>query len=173
MSKSKTGPDALTMSSEDYLETIMLLDETHDVVRVKDVAQRMVVKKPSVISAIKTLEKKGLAVHEHYGFIKLTPEGLRIAEKVYANHKLLYAFFTQVLGVDHGIADKDACLVEHHISEETRQHLIKFIEFVNKYPDKDKEAPWLLNFRHYAKTGEVKLCSPLDTEDSAKNDSHT
>ncbi|MEA2101123.1 MAG: metal-dependent transcriptional regulator [Thermodesulfobacteriota bacterium] len=159
------------MSSEDYLETIMLLDETHDVVRVKDVAQKMGVKRPSVVSAIKSLGKKGLAVHEHYGFIKLTSEGMRIAERVYANHKLLYAFFTQVLGVNHEIADRDACMVEHNISEETRQKLIKFIEFVNKHPD--KEAPWLLNFRHYAKTGKVRLCSPMDTADAGKDDNST
>lgn len=156
---------SLSQSLEDYLETIMLLDREQDAVRVKDVAENMGVKKPSVVSAVRSLEEKGYLVHEHYGFIKLTSKGLEIAEDVYRNHQLLYTFFSTVLGVDDEIADKDACMIEHYISDHTRDRLIKFIEFVNRYPSEGEDAQWLVNLRHYMETGDVLGCRYMGTKD--------
>ncbi len=156
---------SLSQSMEDYLETIMLIAAEQEVVRVKDVAAKMGVKKPSVVSALKALSERGLLLHEHYGYIKLTPGGMQVAQGVYAKHRLLFEFFTRVLGVDEQTADHDACMIEHYIGDQTRERLLKFIEFVRRYPEEDREAPWLLNFRHYLETGEVKLCeSRVDKE---------
>ena len=161
----KNNAKALSSNQEDYLETIMLLDDEQEVVRVKDVASKMGVKKPSVVSALKSLTEKGMVEHEHYGYIRLTTSGRKVAEGVYHKHRLLYEFFTRVLDVDEETADSDACSLEHHISNLTKDRLIKFIEFVNNFPKQDREAQWLLNFKGYLKTGKVELCSKFEMSD--------
>jgi len=163
----KKQEKSLSSNQEDYLETIMLLDDEQNVVRVKDVAARMGVKKPSVVSALKSLAEKGMVEHEHYGYIRLTDAGRKVAEGVYHKHRLLYEFFTRVLDVDEATADRDACFLEHHISSLTQERLIRFIEFVNNFPKQDQEAQWLINFKGYLKTGKVEPCSNLETKGDA------
>lgn len=154
----KADVKELSPNQEDYLETIMLLDNEQEVVRVKDVAARMGVKKPSVVSALKSLADKGMVEHERYGSIRLTGDGRKVADSVYRKHRLLFEFFTRVLDVDEETADRDACFLEHHISNITRDRLIRFIEFVNNFPKQDQEAQWLINFKGYLKTGKVNPC---------------
>lgn len=160
----------LSQNMEDYLETIMLIAAEKNVARVKDVAARLGVKKPSVISALKKLSDFGMIAHEHYGYIQLTEKGMKVAQGVYRNHVLLYEFFTKVLGVEEETADHDACMIEHYLSHETRERLTKFIEFVDSYPQKDMDAPWLVNFRSFLETGEVKLCDRLMPEQTEKEE---
>ena len=51
---SKLVEKTLTTTMEDYLEAIFDLDQTKKVVRVKDIAQHMNVKMPTVTSMLKT-----------------------------------------------------------------------------------------------------------------------
>jgi len=74
-----------------------------------------------------SLANKGFLAHEKYGGLKLSPEGQRIAEKIYTRHLALTAFFTQIVGVPVETAEKDACAVEHVISEESMNRIINFI----------------------------------------------
>ncbi|MEA2101577.1 MAG: metal-dependent transcriptional regulator [Thermodesulfobacteriota bacterium] len=148
----------LTKSLEDYLETILLLSKHKDGVRVKDVAEKLGVKKPSVVSAVRSLVDKGLLDHEHYGVLVLTPEGEDAAKGVYESHKVLFEFLCRILGVEAGVANNDACLIEHCISPETKEQLIKFLEFVNLSSEQGVEAPWLENFRTFMESGEVHFC---------------
>ena len=53
----------------------------------------------------------------------LTPTGEAIAAQVYQRHKVLTDFFIS-LGVDPAIAAKDACKVEHDLSQETFEKLL-------------------------------------------------
>lgn len=158
---------ALSQNMEDYLEAIMLICLKNDVARVKDVAAKLGVRKPSVISALKKLSDLGMITHEHYGYIKLTDKGMQVAQGIYNTHVLIYDFFTTVLGVDAETADHDACMIEHYISHETRERLTKFIDFVKCYPHKDVDAPWLVNFRHFLETGNVRSCECVCKEKSA------
>lgn len=163
----------LSQNMEDYLETIMLITADKNVARVKDVASKLGVKKPSVISALKKLSDLGMIVHEHYGYIQLTDKGLKVAQGVYRNHVLLYDFFTKVLGVEEETADKDACMIEHYLSYETRERLTKFIDFVERFPQEDIDAPWLVNFRSFLETGEVKVCERLPLSSSEKKETQS
>lgn len=112
----------LGKSQEDYLEAILVLqNETGEVLSV-DVARYMSFSKPSVCHAVKQLKSKGyLDVHRD-GSLHLTEEGRRLAEGVYEKHR----FFTEFLietGVSAEQAEKDACKIEHVISEESFQAL--------------------------------------------------
>ncbi len=124
----------LSPQLQDYLETILILKEEKNVVRIKDIARRMKVANPSVVSAVKKLQAKGFIEHEHYGYVEFTEKGRSVAENIYKRHKILYAFFHEILHLPPGIAEKDACALEHYISEEGLDRIIEFISFFKDMP---------------------------------------
>ena len=136
---------------EDYLESILIIEKEKEHVRVKDVAKFIDVKPPSVIEALKHLEEKKLVVHEHYGYIKLTNEGLSQAEDIYERHNTLNKFLNQILGVEEKIAEKDACKIEHYLSKETLEKIIDFVKFIETYPVEGKKPDWLEKFYYFSK----------------------
>lgn len=112
-------------SSENYLETILILSETLPVVRSVDIANELGFKKSSVSIAMKNLREKGHIIVSDAGFITLTESGKKIAEMIYERHKLLSECLVK-LGVPEEIASEDACRVEHIISSETFDAIKKF-----------------------------------------------
>lgn len=104
-------------SAEDYLETILVLKERKGYVRSIDIVNEMGFSKPSVSVAMKRLRENGFIAMDNDGFISLLSPGQAIAEKVYNRHKVLTKFFVNI-GVPEEIAAKDACKIEHDISEE-------------------------------------------------------
>lgn len=141
-------------SEEDYLEAIYLISLRNKVARVKDVAQEVGVTMPSVVSAIRSLSEKGLVKQEQYKHIELTPAGKKVAQDVYERHKMLYAFFHEVLGLEPDIAEKDACQVEHYLSPETGQRLTKMLKYIQSCRDEEERVIFLERFMYYVKTGD-------------------
>ena len=105
-------------SSEDYLETILILSERLPVVCSIDIAIELNCSKPSVSVAMKHLKESGKINVSTAGYITLTDTGKEIAEKVYERHRVL-AQMLVTLGVNEKTANEDACEMEHVISEET------------------------------------------------------
>ena len=118
-------------SSEDYLETILILKERTGQVRSIDIATEMNYSKPSISVAMKKLRENGYIEVDRDGFITLTDSGYEIASSIYDRHTLLTKFFIS-LGVDAEVAAVDACKIEHDLSEETfqkiREHALKTIK---------------------------------------------
>jgi DtxR family Mn-dependent transcriptional regulator len=141
----------LTASMEDYLEAIADLQMEKKVVRVRDIAKRLSVRMPSVTGALKNLADKGLILHEKYEYVELTREGQKQAERVRERHITLRTFLEEVLRLDHTIADDDACMMEHAISADTQERLLKFIEYA-RVCNAGGET-WLVNFEKYYTTG--------------------
>ncbi len=105
-------------SSENYLETILMLSKVRPVVRSVDVANELGYKKSSVSIAMKNLrEKEHITVTEE-GFIYLTDSGKAIAEMVFERHEIISTILEK-LGVPKEIADEDACRIEHVLSDES------------------------------------------------------
>lgn len=119
-------------SSEDYLESVYLIGLEKRVVRVKDVAARLGVSRPSVVAALGQLHRRGMVAHEPYGGIELTESGRRTAEAVYRRHEVLQKFLTDVLGVSPTVAAHDACLLEHALSPETERLLVRFVAAMSR-----------------------------------------
>ena len=115
-------------SSEDYLERILILSEKLEKVREIDVVNDMGFSKPSVSIAMKKLRDNGYINIENGGLV-LTEKGREIAERVYERHLVLTKAFV-MLGVDPEVAAKDACKIEHDISEEAFQKIKERIEKV-------------------------------------------
>lgn len=105
-------------SSENYLETILLLSKKLPVVRAVDIANELDFTKPSVSIAMKNLREKDYIAVSEQGFIYLTKAGKEIAEMIYERHLLLSTWLTK-LGVPEEIAAQDACKIEHVISKES------------------------------------------------------
>ena len=112
----------LHASGEDYLEAILVLQKEKGMVRSVDVARYMEVSKPSVCHAVATLQDGGFLTMDEDHFLHLTDVGRGVAEKIYERH----CFFTEQLiaaGVDLETAERDACRIEHVISDETFRRL--------------------------------------------------
>ncbi|SCW51092.1 iron (metal) dependent repressor, DtxR family [Ruminococcaceae bacterium YRB3002] len=104
-------------SGEMYLTTILLLSEKNGKVRSLDIANHMGFSRPSVSRAIKILREEHYIHVSGMGFITLTERGMEIAKKIRERHEVIRDFFIS-RGVDEATADKDACRIEHIISEE-------------------------------------------------------
>ena len=111
-------------SGEDYLEAVLVLQKKKGMVRSVDVARHMEVSKPSVCHAVATLRDGGFLTMDSDYFLHLTDVGWEVAEQIYEKHR----FFTEMLinaGVDPITAERDACRIEHVISESSFQRLKK------------------------------------------------
>ena len=112
----------LRASGEDYLEAILVLQKQKGMVRSVDVARHMNVSKPSVCHAVATLKDGGFLTMDDGLFLHLTNIGREVAEQIYEKHR----FFTERLiaaGVAPEMAERDACRIEHVISEESFKRL--------------------------------------------------
>ena len=113
-------------SSENYLETILLLSKKLPVVRAVDIANELDFKKPSVSIAMKNLKEKNQITVSEQGFIYLTESGKEIAEMIYERHLLISAWLEK-LGVPAEIAAEDACRIEHVISKESFEAIKQYV----------------------------------------------
>ena len=118
-------------SSENYLETILILSRKLPVVRSVDIANELGFKKSSVSIAMKNLRARGHITVTEAGFIYLTEEGRKIAEMIYERHQIITSFLVD-LGVSEETAAEDACRMEHVISAESFAALKKHIAEYSK-----------------------------------------
>ena len=107
----------LTKSNEDYLEAIGLLSEKNGTAQVRDIAEMLKVKMPSVTSAVKQLADMGLVEYTQYAPVKLTPQGRRIAGKIIVSHGILFDFLREER------ANEVACQIEHIMTFEEIEKL--------------------------------------------------
>ncbi len=157
MKKDKNSKGQLTSNMEDYLEAIYELKKESGIARVKDIAAMLNIKSPSVNSAIKTLSSMGFVRHEKYGYISLTPQGEQAAAVVKGKHDILFRFLTEFLMIDPIAAQKEACTIEHAISEETYQKLSEFFRFLEMGIN-SKRPRMITLFEEYLKTGKRRPC---------------
>lgn len=156
------GQQGLTESLEDYLETILLLTREHTVARSRDIAARLGVQRSSVTGALHALADRKLIHYEPYGYVTLTEEGSRQAERVQRRHEVLRDFLIKVLSIEEDEADSTACRMEHAVSKTVVDRLVAFAEFVETCPDAGAE--WVRGFGyrcakgHDSKNAQCKHC---------------
>ena len=109
---------SLLESGEMYLETILVLSKSKKDVRSIDISEEMGFSKPSVSRAVGLLKNGGYITVSKDGFILLTDGGRQIAEKIYDRHNVITDFLVSI-GVSRDTAAKDACKIEHDISDES------------------------------------------------------
>lgn len=109
---------ALQESGEMYLESIYMLSKKNESVHSIDVCEYMGYSKPSVSRAVKILRENDYITVESDGKLRLTEKGTAVAESMYQRHTVLTTFLKN-LGVSDEVASRDACKIEHVISEES------------------------------------------------------
>jgi Mn-dependent DtxR family transcriptional regulator len=118
---------------EDYLEVIYELVEQKGYATTVDISNYLNVSAPSVTKMTQRLDETGYLKYEKYRGIRLTDEGVRIAQNIRNRHGLLAEFF-KMIGVDEESANSDAEGIEHHLHPETIKRLEDFMNVLKKYP---------------------------------------
>lgn len=113
---------------EDYLEAIYLFSRKQSSVRITDIAIHLGISKPSVNRAVNTLKKQGYVSHEPYGDVILTEKGRALGYDLYDRHRMIKKFLINVLHLSVDEAEKEACQIEHNISQSTVDKMVSFME---------------------------------------------
>ncbi len=118
----RMGKPKIHASGEDYLKSVLMLQQKKGMVRSVDLARHMGYSKPSISHAVVVLRDGGFLTMDKDGFLHLTDVGREVAEKIYERHQ----FFTQWLinaGIDLETAEQDACRMEHSISQKSFEQI--------------------------------------------------
>lgn len=115
-------------SGENYLETILRLQQRNGYVRSIDIARELEFSKPSVSRAVGLLKESGYITVEKDEGILLTDKGRKKAEAIYERHRLLTEFLIKTANVEEKTAEEDACRMEHIISDKTFQGIKEFLK---------------------------------------------
>ncbi len=143
-----TGID-LSENLEDYLETILELEKTNKVARVKDIAEQRGVLRGSVTGALRSLAEKGLINYEPYSFITLTKKGKTVAGEINRRHRVIKNFLVHVLQLGETTAEDNACRMEHAMDRTAVDRLVAFIQYIDSCPRTDVD--WLRGFARHRK----------------------
>ena len=103
---------------ENYLETIYILSQQQNEVHAIDICSYLSYSRPTVSIVLRQMREHGLVTVNEDNHIFLTEEGHRIASRIFERHEVLTQMLTQ-LGVSHETAVRDACKIEHDLSDET------------------------------------------------------
>ncbi len=118
-----------TESAQNYIETIYILTRRQKDVHAADVCAYLGFSRPTVSEAVHQLKEKGYLHVDESNHLRLTEEGLSLAQALYERHSVLTQALMS-LGVDEKTADEDACKIEHDLSqtsfEKIKEHLLRY-----------------------------------------------
>lgn len=141
----------LSASMEDYLEAIFHISADKQAARAKDIAKRLEVNNSSVTGALRILSEKGYINYAPYDLITLTKKGVEHAKDVVRRHEVLRDFFVKVLFIDKDEAEETACKMEHTVSPNILDRIVRFVEFVEICPRGGDE--WIKGFQKFCDHG--------------------
>ncbi len=104
---------------EDYAKSIYSLQQRAggDAVTTNALAERCGVTPASASAMVKKLAERGLAIHEPYHGVRLTPAGERLALEMLRHHRLLELYLAEHLDVPWDRVHEEAEALEHVLSE--------------------------------------------------------
>ena len=115
---------AVSEAIENYLETIYILSLRQNEVHAIDVCTYLSYSRPTVSIVLRQMRENGLVTVNEDNHIHLTDEGHAIAARIYERHTVLSELLMS-LGVKAETAMRDACKIEHDISQETYQKILE------------------------------------------------
>jgi DtxR family Mn-dependent transcriptional regulator len=119
---------------EEYLESILDIEEKDGIAKTSAIAKCMKVAPASVTEALQTLSDKGFVHYEPYKGATLTELGREMARKVKRRHRLLEVFLSDVLHINRDNVHDEACKMEHTLSDETECALCKLLKAPARCP---------------------------------------
>jgi DtxR family Mn-dependent transcriptional regulator len=128
------GSYLMSSPLEDYLETIYLLVQAQGFARVKDIAKARNVKAATISIALRKLAEGEFVNYERREYIGLTAKGEAAARRILTRHRLLARFFEEVLKMAPDAASDQACAMEHSLTDEAMDKMVRFFEFLGTCP---------------------------------------
>lgn len=114
-----------TETAQDYVEAIDDLIGEHGVCRLVEIARHFAVSHVTANRTVARLKRDGLVQSDPYGPITLTSAGKRLANSSRQRHEIVLNFL-KALGVNAETAANDAEGIEHHVSQETLDAMLRF-----------------------------------------------
>jgi len=100
----------MTLTEENYLKALYRLSLEKNEITVKDIADQLKIKMPTVNSMVKKLSEKKLIRYEKYKAIEFTEKGRKLALYILRKHRLTELFLQEVMGLGweevHDIAEQ-------------------------------------------------------------------
>ncbi len=121
----------ISRTAQNYLRQIYELVEQKGYARIKDIAEALNVSAPSVIEMVEKLAFERLVIYEKGEAIILTEEGRSMASTINQRYQVFLKLF-RFAGVSQKTAYRDACLIEHYISDETNKSIKDLVERLEK-----------------------------------------
>lgn len=127
----------LTAAQQDYVEVIYRLEkENGDAgVRISQIADALGTRLPTVTRTVQKLTAMDVVSHDARREVRLTDTGRQIGGEIVHRHEDLVRFFTDVLGLDKAVAERDTCQIEHGLSGRASQRLHEFLEHFLALPE--------------------------------------
>ena len=147
--------ETLTQSIQDYLKQIYELNENGENASTSQLAEQLKVAPASVTGMLQKLASSRLPlVHykKHQG-VTLTGAGERAALEIIRHHRLLETYLVSVLGYTWDEVHKEACRLEHAISEDFETRIASALGNPTRdphgapIPDKDLKLPSFKAYR--------------------------
>jgi DtxR family Mn-dependent transcriptional regulator len=125
-------------SKEDYLRTMFSLyeklDSKEDGITSVNIAKELKITRPSVSGMLKKLVENGYIRFKPYSKIFFTSKGLKEAQRVMHNHRVIEVFLKKILKYDLSKVHEEAHRLEHAFSEESIKRLDKFLNHPKRSP---------------------------------------
>ncbi len=102
--------------------------------RVSDIARQLNITRGSVSISLQPLKKAGLVTQDENRHLRLSPAGQRLVAAIKTKRLLIQRLLAEVLGVQGGQAEIDACKLEHLVSNATAQRLLSFLRYLDLSP---------------------------------------
>jgi DtxR family Mn-dependent transcriptional regulator len=126
----------LSEKEDEILEFIGKLYEIHQQKTIKrlDLAKDLHCSPSLINKLLISLEKRKLIIHEKYGEIAFTEEGLTQARNLIRKHRLSEALFVQILGLNPSEVHDYACKFEHVMDDYLANRITAVLENPNACP---------------------------------------
>ena len=112
---------------EQYLETVLELEEFGIVPMRARIVERLGVSAPAVSETVKRLEREGFLTMDKDRVLHLTVSGRAYATTVLRRHRLAELLLVDVLKVPWAEVHEEACRLEHAISDNIERHLVALL----------------------------------------------
>jgi DtxR family Mn-dependent transcriptional regulator len=126
---------------EEYLEALYKMTQDGNSVRTTELARHLGVSPASATQMLQKLAKKGCVEYIPYKGARLTSEGENKGARITRKHRLLETFLVSVLNMGKDKAHREACELEHHLSDEAEEALCRILKHPDVCADDNKFIP--------------------------------
>jgi len=126
---------------EEYLEILYKLSRSEERLGTSAIAKSLNFAPASVTQMLKKLDRMGYVKYSPYKGTSLTDRGLTTAKKITRKHRLLERFLYDILKIKKDRVHRQACEMEHSLSDEAERALCQLLEHPDRCPDDFEPIP--------------------------------